>query len=275
MKGIMNMANLAVTEFSRFAESYDKHAVVQKKSAEILVRLLKQNVPTMTDPVALEIGAGTGLLTCELLEEFPQCSLVCLDASSAMLKRLKKKIRAAHGDASVSAYLLDCNRLSEFMVEQDFQFDVIVSSFALQWIRDLPFLFKTLNKLLLPGGRLAFCLPGSNSFSEWQHACNLADVPFTANRLPSFEAVVDGATAAGFSGEFSQSFITQNFESSKDFFFSLKHLGASKKNFEINDDRPMLTTRQLTCLQKHWDDLSQGRPISVTYQTIFAILEKN
>jgi ubiquinone/menaquinone biosynthesis C-methylase UbiE len=58
-------------------------------------------------------------------------------------------------------------------------FDVIISSFSLQWIQDFENLFDNLKKLLKPRGILAFALPDNNSFKE------LKSSPFFINKMPA------------------------------------------------------------------------------------------
>ncbi len=270
------MTSPVVTEFSKHAESYDKFAVVQKTAADLLIKMMNESqVEPSSNLIVLEIGAGTGILTSNLLEANPSSCFVCLDASSTMLRKLRKKLAPQVKDSQILTYLIDCNRLSEFMLDSEFNFDMVVSSFAIQWINDLPYLFRSINKLLRAGGRLAFCLPGQDSFPEWQEACSLAGVPYTANSLPSYEEVVNACSNAGFSGDFQQLSITQKFDKSRDFFHSLRQTGASKRHQRNPEPAPILNASQFSKLEKSWDSLFLNNQIEVSYQAIFAILEKN
>ena len=58
-------------------------------------------------------------------------------------------------------------------------FDVIISSFSLQWIEDFDNLFNNLHKILKPRGILAISVPDNKSFEE------LNDSPFLLNKMPA------------------------------------------------------------------------------------------
>jgi malonyl-CoA O-methyltransferase len=281
-----------VKEFSLYVDTYETHAVVQKIAAETLMQLLKQeyqpeNFSTpgqsgtgaakiIARPLSiLEIGCGTGILTRPLLELFPESYFLCVDGSKAMLQKLKKSIRGEVAHTSTRLKEIDCNRLSEFLFHPNFSADLVVSSFALQWMYDLPFALRSISAVLIPGGLLAIAIPGSESFPEWRQACDLAEVPFTANPLPGHQELHNTFSQLKFAGALHESVVTQRFRSSRDFFKSLKMAGASKQLLLPGEPERKLSARDFNRLVKAWDSLYSPGKVELSYQIILAVLEKH
>lgn len=276
------MSDPVVREFSLYVDSYEKHAQVQKIAADSLMQLIKEDYGT--DPLAsglrarplsiLEVGCGTGILTRQLVEHFPESYFLCVDASKAMLLQLKKSLRTTLAPTTVRAKVVDCNRFGEFLFHPNCSADLVVSSFALQWLYDLPFALKSMSSVIIPGGRFALALPGQRSFPEWRQACDLAEVPYTGNLLPSHEELHEIFSRLGFSGSLHESIVTQRFESSRDFFKSLKLAGASKQLLLPGQSEVVLSSRDFKRLVKAWDSLYSPGPVESSYQIIIANMEK-
>lgn len=292
------MNSKIINEFSQHADSYDKNALVQRLAAQMLAlfiteelqisehtatMMLKQFCLTQEQETAgtsprtiLEIGSGTGLLTELLLDIFPESLLVCIDGSKEMLAKLKRKLQQRQKPSEIEAYILDCNRLSEFLLPEEATFDLIVSSFTLQWMRDLPLSLRSLANLLAPGGRLIFSVPGQASFREWKEACRIAELPFTGNSLPAFNELQKCCQHLKLQGTIKEHELTQQFDSARQFFKNLKKTGASERLYLGPDtpEPPTLSAKQLRMLIKTWDSLFKDRPVEATYQVISACLSK-
>ncbi len=112
------------------------------KFQDDLIELLK---PVKGEKI-LDLGCGTGNLSRELLSRGVYVTSV--DSTPSMVK--------AAMASGVDAILAD-----EATFESDKKFDAIVSNFALHWIDDQFSFFKSANKLLRIGGRLAVECGGS------------------------------------------------------------------------------------------------------------------
>ncbi|MDX1985655.1 MAG: methyltransferase [Candidatus Obscuribacter sp.] len=292
------MNSKIISQFSQHAESYDKNALVQRLAAQMLALFIAEELETAQHTSAmmfkqfcltpeaeaqqincrtiLEIGSGTGLLTELLLDLFPESLIVCIDGSKEMLSKLKRKLQQRPKQAEIEAYILDCNRLSEFLLPEEASFDLIVSSFTLQWMRDLPLTIRSLTNLLAPGGRLIFSVPGQASFREWKEACRIAELPFTGNALPEFSELQECCQQLKLQGTIKEHDLTQQFDSARQFFQTLKQTGASERLYlDTNAPEPTtLSARQMRMLIKTWDSLFKGRPVEATYQVISACLSK-
>jgi ubiquinone/menaquinone biosynthesis C-methylase UbiE len=99
---------------------------------------------------ALEIGAGTGYFTLNLMEAGVVRRAVCSDISAGMLEVLSANARRL--GLEVETVVGDAERLDL----PDQSFDLVFGHAVLHHLPDLPAAFRAFHRLLRPGGRLAF-----------------------------------------------------------------------------------------------------------------------
>lgn len=100
------------------------------------------------DETVMDAGCGTGRDTELLLDRLPRGRVVAVDASAAMLERLRERL-AGRLDR-VEVVHADLGRPLPVAVEVD----AVVSVAAFHWIADHQALFDNLARSLRPGGRL-------------------------------------------------------------------------------------------------------------------------
>lgn len=134
-----------------------QHAVAQALAARIGALDLPEH------PRLLEIGCGTGFLTRALEAQGLGGGWLVTDLSAAMVARCE----AGVGDPSNKRFaVLDGER-----DEPDGgPFDLICSSFALQWFIDAPAALARMQRWLAPGGHLVVATLGAGTFAEWRAA---------------------------------------------------------------------------------------------------------
>jgi SAM-dependent methyltransferase len=147
--------------FSTGARHYDAFASVQYQLAAGFMRWLCEDGPaSYTARQALqitELGCGTGFLTQRIIQAFPLARVSACDVSANMLAQCQIRTQGA-----ASLHLADA---AAFSTQQ--QADWVVSSFCLQWVKDIKsaLAFHASNTR-----RLSICLPCSGSFSNWRLA---------------------------------------------------------------------------------------------------------
>jgi SAM-dependent methyltransferase len=99
----------------------------------------------------LEIGAGTGYFTLNLLRAGVLESAVATDISPGMLSSL----RESAGRLGVAVDTACCEA-AELPFEDD-SFDLVFGHAVLHHLPDLPMAFREFGRVLRPGGRVAFC----------------------------------------------------------------------------------------------------------------------
>lgn len=202
--------NQVVDRFNQGAATYDTAATIQRVIAE---RLASQLAGIQADTV-LEIGCGTGLLSQHLSVLFPEASLLLTDIAEKMVEQCKQ--RFPH-HPNITTAPMDGENLK---VNQ--QFDLIVSSMALQWFVNLKQGMTNIFQQLTPRGRFIFALPGSRSLQEWHALCQAFHLPIATPLFPSL------STLKSISPDLKIEAITyqQDYPTAYLFLHSLKQLGS-------------------------------------------------
>ena len=144
------------------ARDYEGAARIQRKVAgELAARIASLALPP--EPRLLEIGCGTGFLTRALAEQGIGGDWLVTDLSAAMVERC----RAGLGNTATRRFtVLD----GENGTPDGGPFDLVCSSFALQWFADAPAALARMRDWLAPGGCIAVATLLSGTFAEWRAA---------------------------------------------------------------------------------------------------------
>ncbi|WP_281890160.1 methyltransferase domain-containing protein [Paenibacillus sp. YYML68] len=173
--------------FDRYAEQYDRHAVIQARMADRLLELVGssltnlQMLPREVHRI-VEIGCGTGRLTAKLLEQFPNAKLLAIDLAPRMLELTIERCKGAYEQNRLEVWLGDAERClsregeedaqvstscsDECLALEDGSIDLIVSSAAFQWFTDPEAAMSAWLRKLAPSGQLAFSTFGPETFRE-------------------------------------------------------------------------------------------------------------
>jgi ubiquinone/menaquinone biosynthesis C-methylase UbiE len=135
------------SRFDEAASQWDDNPV-RVELARAVGAAMERAIPIRPSWRALDYGAGTGLLTLNLLPRV--ASVVALDSSRGMLEQLTKKLQAA-GITNVQTRLCDIE--SQPLPESGL--DLVFSSMTLHHLRDVPLVLARLAGALRPGGWLA------------------------------------------------------------------------------------------------------------------------
>lgn len=207
----------------------------------------------------MEIGAGTGFLTSEVVSIFHDRPITVSDISSEMLDACQERLRHhACRQPALKFEILDAESL--FRPECH---AVVASSFAFQWFSDFSSGLTNLCRSLKPGGSLFFCLPGLKSFHRWQELCQQLQVPFTGNALPSSQTIREIASIEGMELKLEESIFLEHFPSMSSLLKTLKSLGASTQRDDI-----LLGPGQLRRFMRQADILNP-EGISICYQILY------
>jgi trans-aconitate 2-methyltransferase len=161
---------------------------------KVLKRLQAINIPETVH--ILDAGCGSGRVTVELLNAYPQAKVTGVDASENMVREARNTL--SRFGKRVSVRQVD---LIELAAQQ--AFDVIFSTAVFHWIKDHDRLFANLWRALRPGGLLlAQCGGGPNLkrlkeradrvrlqpefapfFEGWEKVWEYPDPELTAERL--------------------------------------------------------------------------------------------
>jgi malonyl-CoA O-methyltransferase len=132
-----NRSKNIIKEFSRFSKEYDSYSIIQTKVATKIV----SNLPKKDFQNIVDIGCGTGAIYKFLIEENVNFDFFyALDGSKGMLFSHPQ-------NGKVLKQCFDFNSQISFENIADIKCDIIVSSSALQWAKDLDFTLSNLVKI--------------------------------------------------------------------------------------------------------------------------------
>ncbi|GHU17244.1 hypothetical protein FACS189472_03850 [Alphaproteobacteria bacterium] len=230
----MHYSDLVGLRFGKAADTYDSSAFTHVEIARHLLSMIQRHIDndkqassalqahhaylsTCSEALshvqhALDVGAGTGILSEELLKAFPNVDLTLMDISSEMLARAEKKY---HGRVSY----IKANA-EDFPIRG---FDILVSSMAMQWFRDIEaFIAENIKHTRT----IAFAIPILGTFDEWYDWLEARGIE--SHRMPykSFDQMMSLCNLANhFIAE--ERTYPLTFKSALDFVKYLKLIGAS------------------------------------------------
>lgn len=168
------------SSFSKAAMQYDRYALMQKETAE---ELLKKLTPTHRG--ILDIGCGTGFLIHGLAKTFPKANIFGCDISHEMID--VAKVKGESMARKISLIVADGKTLPC----KDETFGMVASNLAYQWIRDIKTAFSEAHRVLMPGGVFAFSTLGPKTLKELRCCYAEASARFNKDGLPPFMVFSD------------------------------------------------------------------------------------
>ncbi|QKD81042.1 methyltransferase domain-containing protein [Thermoleptolyngbya sichuanensis A183] len=248
--------------FGQAAKQYDQAALVQKECAAWLLEELDRVRPELTSGNVIELGCGTGFLTQGLVKKMGDRPLEITDLSQSMLTVCQQKVSQISHSSEMTFRTLD----GELWQPISRSYALIISSFVVQWFQQLEPALDRWISALKPGGKILISFPTYHSFPEWKAACRSLDLPFTGNPLPDPGAIAQFLASRPVQTRYWQQSIGISFTSSRDFFRSLKQIGAgtslSQTKLSISD------FKQLVSALDEFASLSGGIHYDVAYFTI-------
>lgn len=249
----LSSKNIIAKKFSQAANNYDSHAIVQKLSTKKLVKLLKPFIED--DSLILDLGSGTSFIA----QELPKEHLIFeTDLALGMLNQNNS------------------NKSDIFKIQSDFEnlpfkdssFDILTSSFSLQWITDFNKNLSQFFTVLKSGGFFALCLPIDGSLCELKSA-NI----FNINEFPEIKAIKSAIKYSGFEEVLSEQKISkQDFNDGIEAIKSLKEIGANHANGESNKlNKTSLEQFNNFCLKNF---ITTDRKIRISWNVAYFILRK-
>lgn len=246
--------------FSRAAASYDSVAELQRAvGSELLGRLPADRSPARW----LDLGCGTGYFSRVLGERFNASEGLALDIAQGMLKHARPLGGATHFIAG------DAERLPL----QDASCDLVFSSLAVQWCADFRAVLSEANRVLKPGGVLAFASLCVGTLYELRDSWRQVDGLVHVNRFREFSTYQQRCAASGMNVISLQSCPhVLHYPDVRSLTHELKALGAHN----LNPGRPGgLTGRaRIMGLIDAYEQFRQAQGLPATYQVVYAVLEK-
>ncbi len=226
----MNLKNKISDSFSSKAKDYDQNAILQKSIAEKLIKFSEEEIKNSVK--ILDFGCGTGFLAKSIKAKFAkenfEKNITQSDISPEMCR-----IASAYGEVI-------CSDFDNLPFEEE-NFDMIISSCALQWSLNLERTFSGLYKILKNNGKVAFSIFGQRTFEELKN--------FPVNKFLSLDEIEKILKNCGFKNiKTEREIYTENI-SLKKLFDNMKNIGAN-----VNVGNNKLTKSNYKELQKNYNN---------------------
>ena len=250
--------------FSRAAQTYDQVAKVQQW---VVARLLQQIDFGNHIASVLDVGCGTGHLTQQLLQRHRPKVIHGLDIADGMLVVAREKAQHLTGQSFV------CGD-AESLPFADNYFDLIVSSFALQWCPDFTAVLTEIERVLKPGGCCYFAIPAQHTLRELKACWYRVDSQNThVNSFYQCDELAQLAALQNFeSVAFSTETITEYYPDLKAITGALKAMGAH--NVTAGRAKQLTGKTKIKKLVNEYEAFRTTQGLPVTWNVMFACLKK-
>ncbi|MGZ8243868.1 malonyl-ACP O-methyltransferase BioC [Methylomagnum sp.] len=177
--------------FAAAASGYDGVAGLQRAVGHDLLARWPERLAS--PGVMVDVGAGTGYFTAELMSRYPAAHLVALDLAEGMLRVAKRRFPPPDRGSWV------CGD-AEALPLADRSVDVVFSNLAIQWCPDLATVFSEFRRVLKPDGALLFSTFGEATLAELRAAWAAVDSYSHVNDFTPVEDMAAALNEAGFRG---------------------------------------------------------------------------
>ncbi|MCX8001194.1 MAG: malonyl-ACP O-methyltransferase BioC [Anoxybacillus mongoliensis] len=241
--------------FSERAKTYDQFANVQKKMAHELMSRICRPPKTI-----LEIGCGTGYLTKLLHDAYPYAKLTAVDIAPGMIETAKQRL----GARSITWLCADIEE-----AELHETYDLIISNATFQWLTNPKQTIAKLAERRNEGGQLLFSTFGDRTFHElhtsFAYALAIQQIDEPLRIGPSFPTFSEWlAMYDQVYGH--EQFEVEYFPTVRDFFLSLRHIGATNSTSGRYCQRPSVFK---TMMREYEQRFSEQGLIRATYHCIW------
>lgn len=152
-------APIALEAYERLAEAFSARAEYKAENAYIEQPAIRSMLGSVYGLTILEAGCGPGILAQYLLSSGAS-SLTGFDISPKMIEFAGRRL----GDMA-TLHIADLAQPLQFA--SDSEFDLVVSSLAIDYVRNWAQPFSEFRRVLKPKGRLVFSVQHPQSAFEW------------------------------------------------------------------------------------------------------------
>jgi malonyl-CoA O-methyltransferase len=245
--------------FERASVSYESAARLQASvAAELLGRLAAFR---FAPGVVLDLGAGTGRVTCELKRRYPRALVIALDLAPGMLRAARRHQQPWRRFARVCG---DALRLPL----KDASVDVVFSSLMLQWCEPLETALAEVRRVLKASGFFAFSTFGPDTLKELRSAWAQADGYNHVNHFPDVHVVGDALVRSGLMEPVLDiDRIEVGYPDALTLMRDLKAIGAH--NATAGRPRALTGRARLARMQQAYESFRRDQRLPATYEVIY------
>ncbi|WXT99540.1 MAG: Malonyl-[acyl-carrier protein] O-methyltransferase [Catillopecten margaritatus gill symbiont] len=237
--------------FNKASVDYNAHAFLQKEIARRLDTKLE--VISSNAKVILDLGAGTGLLSQNLLNRFENSQLICLDFAQESLKN----------NPATHKLCADANHLPL----ADNSVDIVISNLMMQWCPNLKHLFAECHRVLKNDGLILFSTFGPDTLKELKKSWSVVDDTPHVNTFIDMHDIGDQLLQNGFqSPVMEMETLTLTYETAIDLLKDLKAIGAQT----VDTRSKSLTGKdKFQSMIKMYESYRTNGKLPATYEVVY------
>lgn len=248
------------TRFSRSAEDYAKHAVLQRTVAERLLERLE--LVSMSPKVIVDVGSGPGGAARQLAKMYKGAQILQFDLSLSMLSQSRSLEPRFF---SKQQYV--CGDIEHFPLRKN-SAELIFSSLVLQWCNDLDAAFVQIKSTLKRQGLFLFATLGPDTLKELRSSWAEVDDDVHVNTFIDMHDVGDALVRAGFvEPVMDVEHITLTYEDCFALMKDLKTLGANNAN--VDRFKGLTGKNKIKSLESAYEKYRFEDRLPVTYEVVY------
>ncbi|REC95227.1 malonyl-ACP O-methyltransferase BioC [Kushneria indalinina] len=248
--------------FSKAAHQYDDYAGLQREVADALLERLPAD---NTLNRLADVGCGTGHVTRGLRKRYPNARITGIDPAIGMLEEASRR----HGNERLCWQSGE----AEALPFENQCLDLVVSSLAIQWCATPKGFLKEVERVLRPGGWLAFTTLLDGTLGELKAAFNTLECRPRGNVFLDFETFQEHLNLSSLTTHSLSVSDHQAFHGN-----AAESLGALKAVGAATLDRP---SRGGLMSRRHWKHVMQAlerfrtsKGLPTTYRVAFVVMQK-
>ena len=262
----MSNKDLVATNFSKNAATYENAAKFQEEAAvDFGSKLRELRKDFFTQKKALELGAGTGFLSKELLKKLHLNSLKISDISDEMLQVCKNNLqRLEFENTKISFEHLNFN--DPFLEEECF--DLVVSAMSLQWAADLSLTIEFIANILKKNGMFCFTTLTDQTFKKLKAAFDGCGLDYPGPLMLSKQDIVSSCDFCFKEIQIEISDYRVKYNSLLDFLRAVKQTGAANATGEL------VSLAKLRAVMREYEKINNSKFSVADYQVATVICFK-
>lgn len=248
------------TSFSRSAQDYAEHAVLQKTVAERLLERLE--LVSISPKVIVDAGSGPGGAARQLAMRYKVAQVLQLDLSMEMLNQSRSKDSRFF---SKQQYI--CGDAESLPLVKN-SAELVFSSLMLQWCNDLDVAFTQIKSTLTKQGLFLFATLGPDTLKELRSSWAEVDDDVHVNTFIDMHDVGDALIRAGFvEPVLDVENIIMTYDDCSSLMKDLKTLGAN--NADDDRSRGLTGKNKIEGLESAYEKYRSAGRLPATYEVVY------
>ena len=251
--------NKKAFHFSRSAQDYAKHAVLQKLIAE---RLLERLAFIEINPaIIIDAGSGVGNCARQLAKKYRSAKIIQIDLSLGMLIQARKA-----APKFFSRQYFVCSDIEKLPLKQSIE--LVFSNLMLQWCNDLDATFRQIKAALKNSSLFIFSTLGPDTLKELRASWATVDKEAHVNNFIDMHDIGDALIRAGFSDPVMETEnITMTYQDCHSLMKDLKKIGAN--NADTNRFKGLTGKHKIKKMVTAYEQYRQAGKLPATYEIIY------